>query len=37
MDDLYDINFQSNGGFYEIYIRYNSIYDWSTMDHCDPY
>jgi hypothetical protein len=33
MDDLHDINFQSNGRFCEICIRYNVIYDRSTMNH----
>jgi 4-hydroxy-3-methylbut-2-enyl diphosphate reductase IspH len=33
MDNLYDINFQSNSEFYEIYIRYNVIHNWSTMNH----
>jgi hypothetical protein len=31
MDDLYDINFESNGKFYKIYIRYNSIDDLCTI------
>jgi hypothetical protein len=34
MDDLYDINFQSNDEFYKIRIRYNNvIHNWSIMDH----
>jgi hypothetical protein len=34
MDDLYDINFQSNDEFYKIQIRYNNvIHNWSIMDH----
>jgi hypothetical protein len=33
MNDLYDINFQSNSEFCEIRIRYNVIHDWSTVDH----
>jgi hypothetical protein len=38
MDDVYDINFQSNSGFCQIRIRYNSIVHggplvkvWSTV------
>jgi hypothetical protein len=33
MDDLYETNFQSNGGFCEIPIRYRVIHNWSTMNH----
>jgi hypothetical protein len=33
MDNLYDINFQSNDQFYKIHIRYNNINDLSTVDH----
>ncbi len=32
MDDLYDINFQSNGGFYKIRIRYNNNCNLCTME-----
>jgi hypothetical protein len=32
MDDLYETNFQSNGEFYQIRIRYSVIRKWSTMD-----
>jgi hypothetical protein len=33
MDDLYDINFQSNNKFYKIHIRYNNIDNLLTVDH----
>jgi hypothetical protein len=33
MHGLYDINFKSNGEFCKIRIRYNVIYNWSTIDH----
>jgi hypothetical protein len=33
MDDLYDINFQSNGKFCKIRIRYNVIHDLCTIPH----
>jgi hypothetical protein len=33
MDDLYETNFQSNGRFFEIHIRYRVIHNWSTMNH----
>jgi hypothetical protein len=33
MDDLYDINFQSDGGFCKIRICYSVIKNWSTIDH----
>jgi hypothetical protein len=33
MDDLYDINFQSNGEFCKTRIRYRVIHNWSTIDH----
>jgi hypothetical protein len=33
IDDLYDINFQSNGGFFKIRIHCNIIRNWSTMNH----
>jgi hypothetical protein len=33
MDDLYETNFQSNGEFCKIRIRYSVIRKWSTMDH----
>jgi hypothetical protein len=32
MNNLYDINFQSNDEFYEIHIRYNVIYDWFIVN-----
>jgi hypothetical protein len=31
MDNIYAINFQSNGRFYKIRIRYNVIHDRCTM------
>jgi hypothetical protein len=31
MGNLYNINFQSNGQFYKIHIRYNNIHDLCTM------
>jgi hypothetical protein len=33
MDDLNDINFQSNGEFCEIRIHYNKIGHLPTVDH----
>jgi hypothetical protein len=33
MDDLYDINFQSNDEFCEIRIHYNFIHGWFIMNH----
>jgi hypothetical protein len=33
--DLFDINFQSNNGFYEIRIRNKVIHNWSTIDHLE--
>jgi hypothetical protein len=33
MNDLYETNVQSNGGFCEIRICYRVIHNWSTMNH----
>jgi hypothetical protein len=33
MNNLYDINFQSNVEFYEIRIRYHVIHNWFTIDY----
>jgi hypothetical protein len=33
MDDLYDMNFQSNDEFCKIRIRYNRINHFSMVDH----
>jgi hypothetical protein len=33
MNYLYDINFQFNGEFDKIRIRYNVIHDWSIINH----
>jgi hypothetical protein len=33
MDNLYDINFQSNNKIYKIYIRYNIICDLYSMHY----
>jgi hypothetical protein len=33
INDIYDINFQSNDRFYKIRTRYNIIHDWFIMDN----